>query len=45
MSGILNQSNTTDSTTTANGSIVTLGGIGVAKQITVGGIIKGTLTT
>ncbi len=45
MSGVLNQSNTTDSTLVSNGSIVTLGGIGIAKEITVGGIIKGTLTT
>lgn len=45
MTGVLNQSNTTDSTLVSNGSIVTLGGMGLAKAITAGGLIKSTLTT
>ncbi len=45
MSGVLNQANTTDSTLISNGSIVTLGGMGLTKAITAGGIIKSTLTT
>jgi len=36
MSGVLNQANTTQSTATNNGSIVTLGGVGVAKNVNIG---------
>ena len=44
MAGVLNQSNTTDSTLVSNGSIVTLGGIGLAKSLTAGSTIKTTST-
>lgn len=43
VAGGLNANNTTDSTTTANGSFVCKGGAGIAKQLRVGGV--GTFAT
>ena len=45
ITGILNQSNTTNSTLVSNGSIITLGGIGLSKALFAGGKITTSDTT
>lgn len=45
MNGILNNSSTIDSTSTSTGSIITSGGVGIAKNLYVGTGIYGTLQT